>query len=210
MPSTASTTIIPSSAQIEPVLSSLVRTHGQPVTPRPVGASSFRPYMTGFTIPMNGHEQPYGMPTSTMTNLHNSTSTFIDPMTTIILPLQGSGSIVDNLGRSTQPLGVVFSAQLPTFTTNSTAVLRKQMDESNYEMVHMLAQHMVKIFNPLIQNTTQNNKKNSQTNQQLETQMTQIADFFGAPQTLVRQPRREWMLENQGLIIREDPMIRAF
>lgn len=154
MPSTVSTTTIPSSAQSGPVLSSPMRTQGKPVTPRPVGPNSFRSYVTRFTMPMSGREQPYGMPTSTMENLHNSTSTFTYPMATIISPLQESGSAVNNLGRSTQTPGMGFSTQLPTFTTNYVAVLRQQMDESNHDMVHMLAQHMGTIFNPLIQNNT--------------------------------------------------------
>lgn len=37
--------------------------------------------------------------------------------------------------------------------------------------------------------------------------MTQIVDFFGTPQALVRQTRREWMVENHGLILEEDPTI---
>lgn len=124
MPSTVSMTVIPSSVQSGPVLSSPVRTHGQPLTPRLVGTNSFRLYVIGFTIPMNDCEKPYGMSTSTMANLHNSTSTITDPMVIIILPLQGSESAVNNLGRSTQTSRVGFSAQLSTFTTNSAAVLR--------------------------------------------------------------------------------------
>lgn len=96
-------------------------------------------YVTGFTMQMSGCEQPYGMLTSTMANLHNSTSTFTGPMATIISPLQGSGSAVNNLGRSTQPPELGFSAQLPVFTTNSAAILRQRMDESNHDMVHMLS-----------------------------------------------------------------------
>lgn len=37
--------------------------------------------------------------------------------------------------------------------------------------------------------------------------ITRITDFFGAPQALVRQPRREWMVEKQRLILEEDPTI---
>lgn len=101
MPSTASTTTILSNAQSGPILSPPVRMQGQPVTPRPVGASSFRPYVTWFTMPMSGRKQPYGMPTSMMANLHNSASPFTDPTTTIISPLQGSGLEVNNLGQTT-------------------------------------------------------------------------------------------------------------
>lgn len=46
------------------------------------------------------------------------------------------------------------------------------------------------IFNLLIQNTTQSN-------QQLAAQMTQITNFFGAPQVQICQPRREWIGENK-------------
>ena len=73
------------------------------------------------------------------------------------------------------------------------------MDESNHDMVQMLAQTMGTIFNPLIQNTTQSN-------QQLAAQMTRIADFFGVPQP-PRQPQREWIRENQGLVFGEDVTI---
>lgn len=114
--------------------------------------------MIGFTMIMNVRKQPYGMPTSMMANLHNSMSTFTDPMATIISPLQWPGPAVNNLGQSTQPPGVGFSAQLPAFTTNFAELLRQQMDESNHDMVHMLAQHMGMISNPLIQNTTQTNQ----------------------------------------------------
>ena len=84
MPSRTSATIISLSVQNGPLLSSPVRTHGATGNHK---TNSFRPYVTVFTIPMNGHEQPYGMPASTMVNLHSSTSTFTDPMATINLPL---------------------------------------------------------------------------------------------------------------------------
>lgn len=106
MPSTTSTTIIPPSAQNRSLSSSPVRMQGKSVSPRPVGTSSFSPYVTGFTMPTNDREQPYGMPTSTMEILHNRTSTFTDPRETIISPLQRSGLAVNNLGRSTRPSGV--------------------------------------------------------------------------------------------------------
>lgn len=76
------------------------------------------------------------------------------------------------------------------------------MDESNHEMLRMLSQQMGTIFNPLIQNTTQ-------TNQQMTTQMTRIADFFGVSQA-PRHLRREHLLENQGATLEEDPTINQF
>lgn len=94
---------------------------------------------------------------------------------------------------------VFFAQQMPNFTTNSAAVLRQQTDESNHEIVHILAQKIGIIFNPLIQNTTQRN-------QQMAAQMTRIVDLFGVPQA-PRQLRREWVVENQGAILEEDPAI---
>ena len=35
-------------------------------------------------------------------------------------------------------------------------------------------------------------------------QMTHIAEFFGVPQ-LTTHPQREWVRENQGVILEEDP-----
>lgn len=53
--------------------------------------------------------------------------------------------------------------------------IRQQMDKSNQEMVNMLTQQIVTMFNPLIQNTNQSYEL-------LANQMGQIANFFGAPQ----------------------------
>lgn len=67
---------------------------------------SQRPYgPSGFTVPLNGHEQPYVMPTSFMAGLYNSTSTFSEPIMNVTWPLQGSGSDVNNMGRISQPFG---------------------------------------------------------------------------------------------------------
>lgn len=55
IPSTASMTTIPSSTHGGPILSP-VRMQGQPVIPPPVGSCAFRPYVTGFTMPLNGRE----------------------------------------------------------------------------------------------------------------------------------------------------------
>lgn len=149
-PSTSSMKDIPSSIHNRLILSPMSM-QGQPVTPPSVGTGSFRPYVTGFTMPLNGREQLYGMPTSMIENLHNATSTFVDPLVNMFYPLQGSRPAVNNMSRINQTPGVGFSAQLRlNFTTNSTTVLRQQMDKSNHEMVHMLAQQMGTIFNLLI------------------------------------------------------------
>lgn len=60
IPSTTSTTTISSSTHSGPILSPM-RTRGQPITPPPIGSSAFRPYVIGFTMPLNGREQPYDM-----------------------------------------------------------------------------------------------------------------------------------------------------
>lgn len=54
---------------------------------------------------------------------------------------------------------MVFPTQISNLTNNFAAVIRQQMDESNHEMVQMLANQIGTIFNPLIQNTTQTNQQ---------------------------------------------------
>lgn len=76
-----------------------------------------------------------------------------------------------------------FPTQTSNLTNNLMAIIRQLMDESNHEMVQMLANQMGTILNPLIQNTTQ-------MNQQMAVQMTRVADFFGVPQP-PRHPQRE-------------------
>ena len=88
---------------------------------------------------------------------------------------------------------------MSNLTNQSATMIRQQIDESNHEMVQMLSQIINIIFNPLIQNTTQ-------VNQQMASQMTRIADFFGVLQPLTH-PQREWVRENQGIILKEDPTI---
>lgn len=138
-PSTVSTTTSSSNTHIGPILSP-VTMHGQQMVPPPVRSSAYRPYATGFMMPLNGREQPYGMPTSMMANLHNTTTVFADLVVSTFSLIQGSGSAVDNMGRINPPPGMGFSTQqMPNLTTNSAAILRQQMNESNQEMIHMLA-----------------------------------------------------------------------
>ena len=110
----------------------------------------------GFSIPFGGREQPYGMPTLLMESLHNVASIFSETVVNITSPLQGSGSGV-NVGQNNQSLGLGYQTQMPNLTTNSAAVWRQHMDESNHDMVQMLTQTLTTILNPLIQNTTQSN-----------------------------------------------------
>jgi len=72
-------------------------------------------------------EQPYGMPTSMMANVHNSVSTFADQANLFPIHNVHSPSTSSIFGRNT----------LPTLTTDSMNLLRQQMDESNHEMVSL-------------------------------------------------------------------------
>lgn len=107
IPSTESTMTISWSTHTGLILSTM-RMYGQPVTPPSVGTGAFRPYVYGFTMPLNGHEQPYGILTSMMGNLHNATSTFADPLMNMFSPLQGYGSTVNNMGQINNPRGWYF------------------------------------------------------------------------------------------------------
>lgn len=73
---------------------------------------------------VNGREQPFGMPIAMMENLHNSKSTYVDPLVNASSPLHGSGFGVNNLGRN-QPLGMGLHTQVSNMTNNSAAVLRQ-------------------------------------------------------------------------------------
>lgn len=174
IPPTTSTTPMESIAQSGSILS-YVGTHGPLVTSSLVGTNLFGPYMHGLSMPLNGSEQPYGMPTSMMASFHNTTSMFTEPVVNATSPLQGSDSAINNMVIMSQPLGMGFPIQTSNLTNNSTTVIRKQMDKSNHEMVQMLDNQMGTIFNPLIQNITQMNKT-------MEVQITCIDDLFGVPQ----------------------------
>jgi hypothetical protein len=99
------------------------------------------------------------MPTSLMAGLNNSQLNMENP--TMFSP---SRSVVGNQGRGIPQ----------TLTNTSILSLRQQMDESNHEMVNTLTQQLGIVINPLIQNT-------NDSYQMLTNQMSQIADFFGAP-----------------------------
>jgi hypothetical protein len=87
-------------------------------------------------------EQPYGMPTSTMENVHNSASIFPGQANLFVMHNVHSPSSSSTFGRNTLPL-----------TTNSMNLMRQQMDESNHEMVNLLTQQIVTVFNPLMRDT---------------------------------------------------------
>ena len=109
-------------------------------------------------------EQPYGMPTLMMENLHNSVSVFADQANSFVMHNVHSTSTSCTFGRNTLPL-----------TTDSMNMLRQQMDESNHEMVNLLTQQIGTVFNPLIRDT-------NRSYQALTTQMARITDFSAPPQ----------------------------
>ena len=115
-------------------------------TPPPRGNPGTRPYVPpGFSTVGLNREPLYGMPTSELASLTNATSTFSDPLMSASSPLQGSGVGMANMGRN-QLLGGT-SHVMSGLTNASIAVLRQQMDESNHDMVQMLAQTLSTLLN---------------------------------------------------------------
>src|ERR1043165_146849 len=142
--------------------------------------------------PLRPRNPPYGMPTSFMVGLHNASTSS---------PVQGSGSGMNHLGTNSQNLGNY--TQLPTLTTNNQAALRQQMDDSNHDMVGILAREMNAIFGPLIQNINRTNQENA-------VQMTRIADFFGALDAPARYRQNPVVIRNEEPTIEQvRPPIRV-
>lgn len=71
----SSTMVTPSIMQ-EGIVSPPSVTQSHPVTLRHIMAIEFRPFTTGFAMPMSGRQQPYGMPTSVMASLYTNPSNF--------------------------------------------------------------------------------------------------------------------------------------
>jgi len=86
-------------------------------------------------------DQPYGMPTSIMANLHNNRAftEHANPFTPFNSHSPSSSS--------------VFGINAPpALTIESMMLFRQQMDETNHEMVNLLTQQIGTVFNPLIYN----------------------------------------------------------
>lgn len=157
-PSVVTSTPTLSSTQRGPILT-YVGPQGPPGTPMPLENVPHRPIVPlGFSIPWNNQEQPYGMPTTFMTNLQNANSTYSNPRMNITSPLQGYGSAINTVGRINPQVGTNMLSQASNFTNDFAQVMRQQMDESNNEMVQMLAQTKNTVFNPLIQDTINTNR----------------------------------------------------
>jgi len=109
-------------------------------------------------------DQPYGMPTSMMANSHNNPA--FTEHASLFTPFNSHSPSSSNVFHINVP---------PTLTIESIMLFRKQMDESNHEMVDLLTHQIGTVFNPLIQNTDQGY-------QALATQMGRIVDFFAPPQ----------------------------
>jgi len=114
-------------------------------------------------------DEPYGIQTSMMENLHNN-HVFIgheNPFTPFNTHSPSSFSI----------FGINAP---PALTTKSMMLFTQQMDKSNHKMVSLLTQQIGTMFNPLIQST-------HESYQALATQMGRIADFFAPPQTVYQR-----------------------
>lgn len=144
IPSSASTTAIPSmtvALSTLPdwtVLSPIPQSH--PVTPRPIMVIEVKPFITSSIMPMMGHDQPDGMPTSMMENLQTHPVTFADNITNTYSSIFASGSAIGNHSRTMPPyMGMRYGSQaMLTFMTNSVMEMRQQMDESNHDMINTL------------------------------------------------------------------------
>jgi len=88
----------------------------------------------------SSRDQPYGMSTSMMANLHN-------------IPAFTEHANPFTLFNTHSPWcsSVFWRSALLALTTKSMMLFRKQMDESNHEMVKMLTQQIGTVFNHLIQ-----------------------------------------------------------
>jgi hypothetical protein len=123
--------------------------------------------MQQFTMHMVTREYPYGM---LKTGIQTNVSTYVDNAI-VFTPYDTDLSLGSSMpGRNA----------LASFTIDSLNSLRKQMDENNHEMVNMLTQQIVTVFNPLIQNT-------NQSYQALVTQMGRIADLFSPIQVRINK-----------------------
>lgn len=170
-----------------------ILTPHQPETPRPTTMGTSGQYIPNFTVPVY---RTLGMPTDFPASMHNTSSIFGETPSSSFPRYHGLGPLANQFGR---PPGLGLSSQsIPTFTSSSIVVMRHQMDESNHEMAHMLTQQMGIILRPLIQDSTQSY-------QQLETQMTRIENFLGAPRAQVRQtppppPRSETPVRHEEIV----------
>ena len=123
----------------------------------------------GINTQNSSRDQPYGIPTSMMTNLHNIPA-FTEHANSFTPFKTHSHSCSSVFGRSA----------LLALTTVSMMLFRQQMDERNHEMVNLLTQQIGTVFNPLIQTTNQGY-------QALATQMGRIIYFLTPSQTVYQQ-----------------------
>src|ERR1051325_9603361 len=133
----------------------------------------------------------YGMPTSFMAGVQNSTSN--------ASPQVGSGYGTNQFLTNNQ--GSVGYSTLPILTTENQMAFRQLMDDSNHNMIGVLAQTMQEIFAPIVQNVTVTNRENTDN-------MSRIADFFAPPER--RRQNQELVRANIPIIeqIADDPPYR--
>ena len=133
---TVPSTIPTSSPMTRPKMGTFVAllTAGIPSTTIVPSSPLVRPRLDGRNTNMQNlpKEQPYGMPTLMMENVHNNASTIADQANPFTLHNTHSPSSSSIFGGNI----------LPALTTDSMRLLRQQMDESNHEMVNLLTQQI--------------------------------------------------------------------
>ena len=181
---TAPSTVLTSSPMTRPEMGTFVPpfTAGIPSTTSVPSSPLVRPRLDGRNTNVKNlpREQPYGMPTSMMENVHNSASTFANQTNPFTIHTAHSPSSSSIFCRNT----------LPAVTTDSMILLRQQMDESNHEMVNLLTKQIGTVFNPLIRDT-------NWSYQALTIQMGRITDFFALPQSVYQLVPQ---IQNQQLL----------
>lgn len=120
-----------------------------------VVGDSTPPYVPCFTLPLVTTDYPYSKPTAMMEILQSHASMFVGNATKIASPINphlASGSAISNSGRMPQPQGgfKYVPPRMSALTINSLVSMRKQMDESNHEIMSMFIQHIGIVFHPLL------------------------------------------------------------
>lgn len=74
-------------------------------------AIDYRLSAIGFTMPMIGCDEPYGMTTSVMVSLHINPATFADNVVNTYSPVLASWSVIGNHVETIQPhMGIGFGS----------------------------------------------------------------------------------------------------
>ncbi|MCI26081.1 hypothetical protein A2U01_0047274, partial [Trifolium medium] len=129
----------------------------------------------------NDGEPPFGLPIGFVSppqitfSAPAMTSERVNPITSRNVDVRGNIARMSNSGfLGNFSYGYTDNSSLSNITNTTLQSLRQQMDDSNQEMVNMMTQQMVTIFNPIVENS-------NAAYQALATRMSQIAEMLGAP-----------------------------